>query len=366
MRYLFLPNGIGDFLMVVPALRHWISAVGLPNVTLILANKSQQEMAVDYFGEKLKTICRFDGGRFSQLRLLFKLMMLPRGSVYAPLASTKIINYMFFIMVFKKVFLPSNGVFKRFINLHFGKYNIHSFPGHQVNFYQNFLNGDDLEINNIPFSAVKLSQVKVFTGGKSICRIAVGLSCGANERHKIPNPEFIAHALNKLKPLLDFEVLIFGVTQDFQILSGFKQALDSNIKIIESLDIPVLALIKKIEACSVGLVGTTGQGHMMAAAGLPLVVLCGVTNPYESGPYVERAVVVSHSYACGPCYQEKFPRGCGLHPCMDSIKTQAIVSGLLKLIADPAVGLGWLDAAPKVPVKKVSEIKNILKKMDKF
>lgn len=367
MILLFLPNGLGDLLMAVPVLRRMLDAHGAGNVAIVVADPRQGAVVRALFGEKIQWFCRFDGRPFSQLRLTFRIAMKKFEFVYAPLASRRWVLRIFFLLSGSTVFLPAaSDSPKNFLNLVFRGRGLKAFGGHQVEYYGWFCAEALVKNKTAPISGwdVLLASSRHKSLSSSAVTIAVGLSCGVKERHKIPSPEFFGQVLNQLGSSRSIEVLAFGVASDEPLIDRLAATLHSSIVLHRLVDASVPTVIEKLSECQVGLVGTTGQGHMMAAAGLPLLVFSGVTNPYESGPYVNRAIVVSHALACGPCYQESFGEGCGRIACMESLDSQAAAIGLARLLDDPISGLGWRDQGRGIRTRSLVEIETALSQMN--
>lgn len=358
----FLPNGLGDVLMAIPALKRLSSRHGADSISVVVASDVQKKIIVDVFGKTIKCFCRYDGRRFSQIRLLLLIIKSNCEIIYAPLVSRKFLNFIFFILSLKRVILPKQKGLKSFMNLHFSKTSLNTYPGHQVNYITSFVSDDDSrsENANVSYSEIIFTKKILPSAKKDKVKIAVGLSCGVRERHKIPKPHLFAQTINKLAVDHAVEVLVFGTSDDCGLIDEFQSALVATVVVTAVIDLSVVAVIQQLSGCDAGLVGTTGQGHMMAAAGLPLVIFSGVTNPYESGPYVERAVVVAHSYPCGPCYQEAYSMGCGKIPCMDRLDFNSAGKALSDIIGNSDYGLHWRDKVAKKPPISVKEIERVL------
>jgi ADP-heptose:LPS heptosyltransferase len=235
------------------------------------------------------------------------------------------------------------------------------FGGHQVNFFVQFL--ADME-PNIDRSRVEVAELKAIShhrlnGGsdvRTVARIVVGISCGELERHKIPSPSFFAQLLNSVARHQSIQLLVIGSTTDRPLIDELCCLLSTRISIELVIDLPIEELIERIGECNLGISGTTGQGHMMAAAGLPMLVLAGVTNPYESGPYVQRAAVLRHRYACGPCYQVTYRIGCGRVACMETLDVEEGARLALQLLRDSDFGSDWLYKSPKLAPVSITTI----------
>lgn len=364
MALLFIPNGLGDILMAVPALKRMIVQHGEGNVSVVVADTFQSNILHDIFGCNLIIYCRHDGRHFSQVRLLWRMIM-GRGVIYAPMASKKIINFIFFALTFRVVIASWQFWFKSFGLLRFSKFSLNTYPGHQVNYFLSFVesNFDWVTVPDARQTEIVIAEKKMQKPRGNLVKLAVGLSCGLRERHKIPKPRLYAKTINEFAINRTVEVFVFGIDSDRDLIDEFRSALSVNIVVIEAINLPVLKVINKLSLCDVGLVGTTGQGHMMAAAGLPLVVFAGVTNAYESGPYVERAIVVSHSYPCGPCYQESYSTGCGKIPCMDKLDFIFAAQALMDITDYSESGVGWRETIEKKPPIQVKKIERLLVEM---
>ena len=330
---LFIPNGLGDVLMAFPAIRFLIQKQN--DFAVVVQNKTQVALIKHNFGSDLTVFERFDGGHFSQFRLLLQIRKFKPTVIYAPLAANKFLNTIFFLLTTSRVYLP--GVVKRrFFNIHYLPCSLSTYDGHQVNYMLDFLD----YFKNRSFvdpNALLIKGDVVFNPLSSTfatgVRLAVGLSCGENERHKIPHPPFFADVVNRLTTIIsdDITVFVFGVGNDALLIEAFVALLNPQITVERLLDAPLKNVFLGLSKCDIGIAGTTGQGHMMAAVSLPILVLAGVTNPAESGPYTPLQKVISHGYECGPCYGVSYTRGCG-YDCMNDLNPNLAAHSLVQLL----------------------------------
>ena len=181
------------------------------------------------------------------------------------------------------------------------------------------------------------------------------------ERHKIPSPLLFASLLNALARRVPIRVMLIGASSDGPLNKALRDALDPAVEVDERIDLPFDVLLQELAKCDIGISGTTGQGHMMAAAQLPMLVLSGVTDPYESGPYTERVAHLRHNLPCGPCYQETFRFGCGRVACMDQLNVEQGAELALGLLDRTDFGKGWHQGRRlgAVPVHKICQIHSI-------
>lgn len=85
-----------------------------------------------------------------------------------------------------------------------------------------------------------------------------------------------------------------------------------------------------------------GARHVARAAGKPVLVLCGPTDPRHTAEHDVRTRVVRVEVDCGPCHRERCPlAGAAHHACMRAIDPEAA--------AHAAVELARATGAPRAP-----------------
>ena len=97
---IFLPNGNGDILMLIPALRRLISAQGISKVIVVVASSLQADILKFFLNNHLVVIERFDGYLFPNLRLFAKMALIRGAVIYAPILSRKFQHALFFFFLF--------------------------------------------------------------------------------------------------------------------------------------------------------------------------------------------------------------------------------------------------------------------------
>jgi ADP-heptose:LPS heptosyltransferase len=364
MIFIFLPNGIGDLLMVVPLLRRLIAIHGTDGIGIVVASHFQKTLVEAALGFALTTVIRFDGRPLPNLRLLFKLLFRPIRTIYAPLLARRLLHVYFFLLLGHRVVAPATFLERRLLNITPSMLSQSNFDGHQVDYFIQFIALDMPEMDGAPArhcellirnDARPLVELK-----REVTRVVVGVSCGPLERHKIPSPSYFARLLTALNERVPIEVLLIGGAGDLSLNAEFKRSLASTIVCKELIDQPFEGLVGAMGACDLGVAGTTGQGHMMAAAGLPLLVLSGATDPFESGPYARRSAHVRHDLPCGPCYQENFRFGCGSYACMETLSITEGVNLAEKLLSCDPFGIEWHSRKRigPVPVQRIKALRN--------
>jgi ADP-heptose:LPS heptosyltransferase len=284
--------------------------------------------------------------------------------IVAPMASSSLKTKIFLMLMFRKIYVPRSFVKRSFLFMRKTPFLLKDGRVHQVDFYVQFLAFVDplIEGGAVLPEELGLSGYptdKLTAKARVRKSIVIGLSCGVAERHKIPRPTVFASLVNAIACRTEIEVTIIGNHDDRLLIEEFKCFLAPDIPTVEIIDQPVEKLINQLEIYDLGISGTTGQGHMMAAAQIPMLVLSGVTSPHESGPFVRRAAILRHSFACGPCYQTEFKWGCKLLRCMDFLDIEQGSRMALLLLQDSQFGLDWFTAYKRRGIVEVEQIKEL-------
>jgi hypothetical protein len=89
---IFIPNGIGDVLMIIPTIRRLLLVRDIDTLVIVVSNRTQKNLLHDAISSELKILCRFDNFPFSQFRLLLKIALINAEICFAPLISKKLKN----------------------------------------------------------------------------------------------------------------------------------------------------------------------------------------------------------------------------------------------------------------------------------
>jgi heptosyltransferase-2 len=68
----------------------------------------------------------------------------------------------------------------------------------------------------------------------------------------------------------------------------------------------------------------SGAGHLAAASGVPVVILCGAGDPDEIAPWTEKKTVLFKKIYCSPCYRHTCHRKDRPLECMEKIETDEV------------------------------------------
>lgn len=365
MIVVFLPYGIGDVIMAIPGLKRICKIFEPKEITVIIASKVQLEVLEKLIEYPIQVIIYNQNTTFGSIKLYFQILSLNPQFIYAPLINTFKSRILFFIFLFKKTFVPSKVVKSRFLNLYPFEFSFENYKGHQVNYLINFFNLGHGKINTDDASPNEFNDSRNRVGMSRLpaskFQIIVGISCGEAERHKVSSTIVFAHLLNELSNKLACDFILIGNQSDIELINKLVASFNDNVSYKIKIYDSIKETLDDMSQFDLGISGTTGQGHMMSVVDLPVLILSGVTDPRESGPYVSRAAIVKHDFSCGPCYQATFKYGCKKISCMDAIDVNLAVEQTVKLLQDEKFGLNWLkDEERKVPTS-IFQIQQFLK-----
>jgi heptosyltransferase-2 len=98
------------------------------------------------------------------------------------------------------------------------------------------------------------------------------------------------------------------------------------------VDLP--ELVSLAARARVVLSADTGVRHVAIAAGAPVVVVCGPTDPRHTSDHLERQRIVRCEVPCGPCHRELCPlEGAERHACMLRVDPERIAASAAELAA---------------------------------
>ncbi len=350
--------------MAIPAIRRLMHVKAEGDVIVVVNDSVHTQILRSFISPRIRTFERNDGKPFSQLRLWLRLFVTRPSIIVAPMISRKPLNILFFFTLFVRCRFPSTFFSKKFLFFEPSELVLKRYRGHQVNYFVDFIAQEEARLNRSIVSQSEFApKCNSLTAKSKIKKnqysVALGISCSILERHKIPSPSFFSELINSIANKFCLKIYIIGSNADLPLIYKFSSGLSKEITLERVIDQPISKVVDIISHCDAGVAGTTGLGHMMAAAGLPLLILSGVTNPYESGPYVDRAAVLAHNYECGPCYQEEFRFGCGVISCMESLNPIVGAKLLHALLTDSDYGKNWFSNGKSIETNSIDKIRKI-------
>jgi ADP-heptose:LPS heptosyltransferase len=363
---IFLPYGIGDIIMSIPALKRLYKVYDYNQVFIVISNNTQKELLNFLINNPTNTLIYRKTKFINLFKLYFKICKINPEFIYAPLINNAFSRILFFLSTTKRTFIPLNTIPFSFLNLKPSKFSLETFEGHQVNYYINFFNQGH---NKIPLHVANHTEIKydfpsnIFLKNKQNLNIVIGISCGIFERHKIPSPKYFADLINKLSNSISCKFYVIGNTNDISLINEFLSHIQNKKVVYNIINDNITETLQSMSNYDLGITGTTGQGHMMSIGSFPLLVLAGVTEPLESGPYAERVKILKHNLDCGPCYQATYKYGCKQIQCMDMLNMDLAVNYVLELINNGEFGKNWLlNDIKKMPTSQI-QIQKVITNM---
>ncbi|MBW8017332.1 MAG: glycosyltransferase family 9 protein [Planctomycetes bacterium] len=118
------------------------------------------------------------------------------------------------------------------------------------------------------------------------------LVTGAAHANKCWPAEKFAELAGKLHDRFDLSVIAVGTKMDKPVVEKLKSLAKTNIiDLTAKTDIKVLAAL--MSKASIVITNDTGPGHIAVAAGAPVVMIFGPTNPLRVGPYRKPQFIVA-------------------------------------------------------------------------
>ncbi len=125
-------------------------------------------------------------------------------------------------------------------------------------------------------------------------------------------PERFAEVAERLAAEDDVRVIVVGAEDDADLARVIGERVGER-----ALDwtgrTSLVELAALFERSALLLTNDSGPMHLAAAVGTPLVAVFGPTNPARTGPYSDRAAVVTSAAHCAPCYRRQCDRLVCLH-----------------------------------------------------
>ena len=146
---------------------------------------------------------------------------------------------------------------------------------------------------------------------------------GAQSRERRWPEEKYALLADRIIDDFGYRVIVFGGPDDGDTVK--KVLYFSKHNLIEASP-DLLQLASLAGACRIFISNDTGPAHVAAAAGAPVVVLYGVTDPRRTAPLGDRNVIIKARPALRP------ERGLKPNACMDRISVEEVIAEVKKLL----------------------------------
>jgi ADP-heptose:LPS heptosyltransferase len=219
----FAPNGYGDLVMLSPFLRKLAAEKVIMGV--VVKSPKHKELLEELGVLDAKFFFVDTRSKFSVFLLFLKFLWL-RPFVVAPFLSSKKTAQLVLSLSSKKVFLP-NKVLTAGNLVEIESQFDQRGKRHLIKYLEDaFQQAHLLDRNYDALKEIKFSvgNNNVFEKSKKK-RVLVCLSCGIDERHKIPDPEVFAKFLNSLDMFDTLEIICVGVQSDLIVIDAFLEKL---------------------------------------------------------------------------------------------------------------------------------------------
>lgn len=100
----------------------------------------------------------------------------------------------------------------------------------------------------------------------------------------------------------------------------------------------IVDLVPLAEGARVAVANDTGTAHVASAADIPMVVICGPTDPSRVKPAGRRVAVLQAGIHCVNCYR----KDCTHHSCMLLVSPEQVFAAINGLLAASRLGRGLL------------------------
>jgi lipopolysaccharide heptosyltransferase II len=170
-------------------------------------------------------------------------------------------------------------------------------------------------------------------GSRPYAVLVPGASNGSAKRWP---PVLWSRLGDRLSRELDLDVVLSGSASERPLTAEVARGMNepcANLAGGTSLE----ELAGLLSGARVVVAGDTGPLHLAAALAVPVVGIYGPTDPDNSGPRSERAVVVRRGLSCSPCYDLRTPADCKLPdrsmPCMWEITPDRVCDAVAELLS---------------------------------
>lgn len=356
---IFAHQGLGDCIMMLPALNKFLSQEN----DYVIYCKGKYESTV--FELLRLTNIKFEfrhkkvGSIYDAFKLLwFSVKARFKGidEIYAPMLPGNLFYYIILkIANASKTYVTNEKYFKSF-DVTLPAY--WDYQGHYVKYFNDFFkisNNYDTPI----YKSIELNEL-ISTNDENITNddniIAIGPGSGITELNKIPDLEWYVSLVLELKEKITNVKFLFygGGKYDSKLLEvlGNIYPKDSKCILNESIE----ELIKQLSKCKLVITGTTGPGHISSLTPKPLIILANATNVFESAPYSDKITFITNynNFNCSPCYRRNFNNGCGELKCLNTLSKESVIKRVSELLEN--INISRNDYNVKFTVKTKNKI----------
>ena len=344
---LWMPNWIGDVIMVLPVVQSLRKR--FPNARITLALKAPaRELLIGH--PAVDTILQVppvkSAGFFEQVRFALRLRKyrFDFGVVFSNSFRSGLLLYLSGARTRFGYSTDCRGIFLT----HPVYSSPHSKTQYRVDYFFQILEPLGLDgpaptfQSFIPLSLDKLLDNSFDQLRASPCDFVVALHPGGSKFPRRWHSERYGILCQKLIKEYSAKILILGGPEDEEIIRKIEKNCPPNSALkLTSRNLQEIA--SAMRRCKLFVGNDSGMMHLAAMMGTPIVGIFGPGNMMTTGPYIakEKRVVVTKSYSCSPCRQSFF-KECKPSPhnkpyCIEDISVMDVEEAIRKIISSGVV-----------------------------
>ena len=333
---LIASHGIGDLIMLIPALKR-MEFLSRHSVTILLNSKLEKEL-YDLVFKNLQTKI-FLKEDYSNLFTKIKLIKELREENYDKILAQAGVSRL-------KVLLLSFFMRSFFIQSFFSffKYKKEIIHSHKViENFKTLSSQTGVNLKNFHYEYPTLifpsqckkkidSFIKKEIQNKEM--IIIGPGSFFKERHKRFAPENYSKVILKiLKKYTNFKIILVGSKNEYKDCALISRLSDDKNVINTAGKFSLTETIYLLKQSKVIIANCNAISHIGALLSKPIIGIYGPTDYKITGPHNSKFYPVSINLECSPCYQD-IPEGCGNPVCMSQISPELVFENIEKCLKE--------------------------------
>jgi ADP-heptose:LPS heptosyltransferase len=328
---IFAHQGLGDCIMMIPALNKFIKQEN----EYIIYCKGKYESTVFELLHLANIKFEFRHKKVGSIYDAFKLIwfsvkarFIGIDEIYAPMLPGNIFYFIILKIINASKTYVTNEKFFNSFDVTLPAY--WNYQGHYVKYFNEFFKISNNDTTPI-YKTIKLNEL-ISSDNDNI--IGIGPGSGITELNKIPNLEWYVSLVLELKEKIKNVKFLFygGGKYDSKLVEVLGNIYPNDSKCI--LNETLEELIMQLSKCKVVITGTTGPGHISSLTSVPLIILANSTNVFESAPYSDKITFITNysNFKCAPCYRRNFNNGCGELKCLNTLSRENVIKRVNELL----------------------------------
>lgn len=318
-----LPNWLGDAVMATPALTALHNSFPKAGITVLVRENLKELFEAGPFAEEVVPLPKVSGtAKIAQIFQVSSRLKAKKfdWAVCFPHSFSSALTF-WLAGIPQRVGFSAEG--RRIFLTRSLPYPFDGERPHRVRFYAQLaelVTGQKLPIPPLKvwprsLSKEEMSALKKKTGGfENLVTVAPG-SAGPAKRWFADR---FAEIVKKLDTELKMRVVLVGAAHDRPTCDEVARL--SGVAPVNLAGETILSeLYFLFQKSRLFLGNDSGAGHLAAASGVPVVILCGAGDPDEIAPWTEKKTVLFKKIFCSPCYRSTCHRKDRPLECMEKI-----------------------------------------------